>query len=103
MTPAIRVLKRGPQGLHAVHFLLDPGRTMCGRHVDELQVVEETELEKLPTLEGCRGCVRFAEGWERQEPSPAAVRVTLPSVPGRLRTTGSLSHGFRRHSGRRLA
>lgn len=102
---AVRVAKvrRGePTGLHAVHLLLDPGRTYCGLHVDELQVVDELDVERLPAgVEACMACGRVHEGWPR-EMSPPAERVISNPAPGRFRKAGPLNHGTRRRGGRQL-
>lgn len=104
---AIRVRKRGVAGMTTVHWLFDPGRTYCGRRVADLDVVDELELEQLSSVDGCRGCVRFADGWTPRPPGRAAgeLRITAEPALGRLRTTGPLVHGPRSHPsrGRRLA
>jgi hypothetical protein len=100
---AIRVAKRsrGRVSGYKWHWLLDPGRTFCGRDPADLDVVEQEERESLPQIEACRGCVRTVEGWS--PPRHASdTRVLASPRPGRLRTTGSLSHGFRGRGGRRL-
>jgi len=100
----VRVQKRSYGGI-VVHALLDPERTFCGRKPAELDVVEELELDKLPALEGCNGCRRALDGWTPPARiAPAELRIVAPPAPGRLRTTGSLSHGTRvKRGGRRLA
>lgn len=102
---AIRVRKRG-RGMsehYKAHWLLDPGRTYCGLHVDDLAVVEQLELEKLPALEECRMCTRVVGDWIVNPHNAERVdRVVSNPQPGRLRTTGPLHHGFGRRSGRRL-
>lgn len=103
---AIRVLKRGRGTRYTAHWLValadgyDPDRTGCGRTVSDLQVVERLHLDVLPAVEACRGCIRFAEGWDKPR-SPTATRITSEPRGGRLRTTGSLHHGFNRRKGRR--
>ena len=88
---------------HGWHWLLDEGRTYCGLHVDRLNVVERDERDTLPPVEGCRGCIRCADGWTPRPHERADERVTLAPSLGRLRTTGPLAHGTRTRSGRRLA
>jgi hypothetical protein len=98
---AIRVRKRAASGGYTVHWLLDPERTYCGRKPAELDVEAELELEALPSVEACRGCERFADGWTRPERTGVA-RMTLPASTGTLRKTGPLSHGTRPRHGRRV-
>lgn len=103
---AIRVRKRAKTGGYTVHWLLDPGRTYCGRHVADLQVDEQLELETLPTLEGCRGCERFADGWEKPPSAPGLYGgggVTATPAPGRMRSTGPAYQGPRSRLGGRRA
>ena len=99
---AIRVERRGKSGGHTWHFLLDEGRTMCGRHTDDLVVVERADRDAFPALEACLGCLRFREGWTKPEHSGPPTKVTREPALGRVRTTGPLHHGFARRGGRRL-
>jgi hypothetical protein len=99
---AIRVRKRSKSGGITYHWLLDPGRTYCGKHVDALQVDETLELERLPSVEACLQCERFRDGWTKPERAEGEQRVIAPPSHGRLRTTGPLSHGTRPRQGRRL-
>ena len=99
---AIRVAKRGRGGGFTYHWLLDPERTMCGRKPAELDVVEHLDVETLPGVEACHGCVRFADGWEKPVKSRADVKVTLQPSQGTLRTTGPLRHGLKGRGTRRL-
>jgi hypothetical protein len=100
---AIRVRPRG-YGSDTFHWLLDEGRTYCGRDPAALDVAEQLELEKLPPVAACHGCVRTADGWKPEPPGSSgygADRVTAPPAAGRVRTTGPLNHGLRSHRGRR--
>ena len=104
MTTAIRVAKRGNRQGHTWHYLLDDGRTLCGRHVDTFEIVERDERDTLPAVEACRGCLRFVDGWTPQHEGRIDAKrgATLPPSMGRLRTTGSLNHGTRTRSAWRL-
>lgn len=104
--PAIRVEQRGRAG-RTWHYLIDDGRTLCGRAVAELVVVERADRDTLPPVEACHGCVRFADGWTQQYAGADRVDErrgpTLKPSLGSLRTTGPLGHGTRlRHGRRRL-
>ena len=100
---AIRVAKRAKTGGYTYHLLLDEGRTFCGRKPAELDVVEELELESPPAAAACLGCLRVRDGLPRQQRDPLEHHATAEPAPGRLRTSGPLSHGFRARSGRRIA
>jgi hypothetical protein len=91
---AIRVRPRG-YGSDTFHWLLDEGRTYCGRDPAALDVAEQLELEKLPPVAACHACVRTADGWTLESPRVPADRVTAPPAAGRVRTTGPLNHGLR--------
>jgi hypothetical protein len=103
---AIRVQRRAQAGGYTAHWLLDPGRTYCGRDPAGLDVVEEVELERLPPVEACRSCERAAAGWTPDAPGSSGylgeARVTAAPAAGRLRTTGPLAHGSRARGSRRL-
>jgi len=100
---AIRVQRRAQTGGYTAHWLLDEGRTFCGRDPAGLDVVEELELERLPAVEACRACERAADGWTPPERTGlGADRVTAPPAGGRMRTVGPLSHGTRPRHGRRV-
>jgi len=102
---AIKVARRAKSGGFTYHWLLDPGRTLCGRHTDTLDISEQLEMEKLPPVAACHGCVRALDEWagDRLKHADDLLRVTAPSRGGTLRTTGPLSHGTRvQRSGRRL-
>jgi hypothetical protein len=59
---ALRVRTRHDGGGRIkVHWLRDRGRTFCGRKRVDLDVIEELELESLPTVEGCHSCERLAD------------------------------------------
>lgn len=101
---AIRVRKGGRGGvLFTVHWLSDEEETRCGRAIDDLNIVDDLDLEKLPELEACGLCRRLVDGW-KPPPRPAdeEFRYFSEPAPGRLRTTGPLSHGARSRHGRRL-
>jgi len=101
---AIRVQRRAQAGGYTAHWLLDPGRTFCGRRPADLDVVEEVALERLPAVEACRACERAADGWTPPaRPGLGLERVTAPAASGTLRTTGPLAHGTRSRGSRRLA
>jgi len=101
---AIRVLKRNGSG-SCFHWLLDEGRTLCGRDTERLDVDATLDLEVLPSVEACRACERARGDFDatvlgRSVREP--IKTTLAPSLGTLRTGGSLSHGVRRRFGRRL-
>jgi hypothetical protein len=101
---ALKVAKRAKAGGYTYHWLIDSERTACGRRPAELQIVDQLELERLPAVEACHHCVRTLDGWVPEQPrNSAEIKITAEPQGGRLRTTGALSHGFNRRSGRRLA
>lgn len=94
---AIRISKKSKAG-GTEHFMVHvvvAGRTLCGRRVEDLDVIAEMEIEKLPALEGCRGCDRVDTGWIKPGHTLTDRGVTLPSAPGRSRSAGPLNHGTR--------
>jgi hypothetical protein len=86
---AIRVRKRG--GVTA-HWLLDPGRTYCGKRPADLDVVDELDLDELHPVEACGSCQRVQAGWSKPERERAAT-VTAESRPPRVYRVGPLQHG----------
>ena len=86
---------------NTVHALLDEGRTYCGKHVDQLDVVAWLDIETLPPIEGCRSCLRIIENWPKTY-SITEARHVLPPSSGVLRKRGPLSHGLRPRGGRKL-
>jgi hypothetical protein len=100
------IVNRKSSGGRVYHWLGGPGRTLCGRNPADLEVVAELELDRLPAVEGCRGCVRTADGWTPDAPGSSGylgeARVTAAPAAGRMRTTGPLAHGTRSRGSRRL-
>lgn len=103
---AIRVKLRSKGDLYKVHWLVDAGRTFCGRKTEDMEVDQVYEPEMLPSLEACGSCVRTVDGWKPDAPGSrgfgAGARITAESAPGSMRKTGSLSHGTRVHRGTRI-
>ena len=61
---AALVKRRAKSGGYTAHWLHDDFcSTLCGRDVEELQVVALMEQEKLPPLHACHGCERVVEDW----------------------------------------
>lgn len=94
---AVRIKKRGHGNPgFTVHWLTDADGTRCGLDTDTLNIAEELDVERLPLVEGCRGCARIAgelPSRERDWPEPYwANNHALPASHGRLSTTGPLSH-----------
>lgn len=99
---AIRVRKRSKRELYAWHFLTDDEATRCGRPVDELQVEQEQELERLPPAEACLACNRVVDGWRKPEAETGFVRQTAESRAGRFSRAGKLHSGPQGGHGRAI-
>jgi hypothetical protein len=103
---AVRVRKKGSGKGFTFHWLTDYEGTCCGRELEALDVVEEAELEELPSLEACHGCTRAVAGGAAVQPDyqarkdrsdmeerTGAVHYALPAIHGRLRKVGPLRKG----------
>lgn len=102
---AIRVRKKTKDERYAYHWLTDDELTRCGLDVDELHVVDDLELDELPSVEGCRGCARNVDGWKKPKPPPVEPTYYLhasPASKGRLSKTGPLRQSGRSGHGHRL-
>lgn len=102
---AIRVRQKRKAEFFSVHWLTDDELTRCGLDVDELHVVDDLDLEELPSVEGCRQCARNLTGYTKPKPKPADPTYylhTSPASNGRLSKTGPLRQSGRSGHGHRL-
>jgi len=75
------------------HWVYDAHQTLCGRHLIDLPVVRETDVENLSDIgEPCAMCVDLAVSGFGVFPSG---RVTLKPSHGRMKKAGPISHGPR--------
>jgi hypothetical protein len=103
---AIRVKRRCSGSHYTMHWLTDDEETVCRLATDDLDVVDDLDIEKLPPLEACGSCRRIVDGWSKPlaniDPDYRPLIIASPA-PGRIRTTGSLYHGTRVSRGSRIA
>lgn len=101
---AIRAQRAGQRGVTA-HWLVDDELTCCGRDVDDMNVIEDLDLEELPLLEACGGCVRCRDGFTKPEREYIGLDrwgAPLPAPRGRISRTGKLRQSGRSGHGSRL-
>lgn len=100
---AIRVQPKGRGERPKIHALTDDELTVCGRNVDDLDVLEDLDVDEFPPVEGCGNCRRNVNGWMKPKPTipEPYYRTVAPASAGRiskagkLRQTGESGHGSR--------